>query len=98
MDSIACITPPGGIVYGINQSKKIGWLDGLRALYVIARERLRRTPPAPRGPKGREKYAGTDARGPEGRDKHAGPAARRAARNEASTDARDPRGPGEAPA
>ncbi|MHC4774009.1 MAG: glycosyltransferase family 2 protein [Planctomycetota bacterium] len=34
----------------VAEGKKIGWLDGLRALYVIARERLRRTPPAARGP------------------------------------------------
>ena len=29
------------------EGKKIGWVDGFRALYVMARERLRRTPPSP---------------------------------------------------
>jgi glycosyltransferase involved in cell wall biosynthesis len=28
------------------EGKKIGWVDGVRAVYVIARERLRRRPPA----------------------------------------------------
>ncbi|MHC4306780.1 MAG: glycosyltransferase family 2 protein [Planctomycetota bacterium] len=30
------------------EGKKIGWVDGARALYVIARERLRRNAPPPR--------------------------------------------------
>jgi hypothetical protein len=28
------------------EGKKIRWTDGVRALWVIARERVRRTPPA----------------------------------------------------
>jgi glycosyltransferase involved in cell wall biosynthesis len=43
------------------EGKKIGWVDGVRALYVIARERLRRAPPPP-GPEGREKHAGPEGR------------------------------------
>lgn len=34
---------------GLSSGKKIGWRDGVRALYVIARERLRRLPDASRG-------------------------------------------------
>jgi glycosyltransferase involved in cell wall biosynthesis len=33
------------------EGKKIGWVDGVRAVYVIARERLRRTPPAAAEPR-----------------------------------------------
>ncbi|MHC4217641.1 MAG: glycosyltransferase family 2 protein [Planctomycetota bacterium] len=34
----------------VAEGKKIGWIDGVRALYVIARERLRRRPPGERRP------------------------------------------------
>jgi hypothetical protein len=30
---------------GFAEGKKIGWTDGVRALWVIARERLRTSPP-----------------------------------------------------
>ena len=33
------------------EGKKIGWVDGVRAVYVIARERLRRKPPAAAEPR-----------------------------------------------
>jgi hypothetical protein len=34
---------------GFAEGKKIGWTDGVRALWVIARERLRTSPPRAAG-------------------------------------------------